>query len=750
MKTKTFISICVSFAMILYMFPALPTAAQTDLQTFTTKVDGQNRTYLVYEPTSCKTKSCPVMFMFHGFGSNATEAASSYYDWKSMADANDFIVVYPDSLTLPEKRLKIFWYSILYDIAGKHWDIPNIGLPLEQRYAGSQDVLFFDTMLNELSGNFQILPKNVYAVGHSYGAIFSYYLSMARPDKIAAFGSWAGGYVNYYGFDFPVTARNAKTNPAYEVPGILLSSTGDSITSHQWTLNLQKELNRQAHYNELVVMPRELDHNWDKNYNQQIYNFLLTHSPALPEPEPEPEPTWCSKFLIAIQNNFGIVSKTQNTWNMLFDYGKKQTKYSYLPTQDYQILDVDASWKNPNYFWWALWQTEDGEQGMWRRSATQNPTLDRLITFDKNWELKDLIVARWGVPFVLWQKNDGNAVITRYTRNGKQNAIYNLDSPGANWNATTVMISRGALLQVLWQKNNQFILQNYNRRAKKITLSSTLTMPDGFAIQDFDTGWHKKDHDARILLTDGNGQAKVWKIADNGTIKKQFEFSADPGFVFLDIETTSNNKINLLLENTLTNKIQVWKIHQNNGKILKKKNYNTGNSFTWHNNITTTMFWIGEEASKDNSWISNVNTAWEEPADSVNDYYVALPYNDFTDEGIRKKSVSQIPWYDASADQETYSFMKNRWVEIFSNGKTCYGQIEDTGPYEEDDWNYVFGTAAPRNSIGIKSGIDISPALNDCLELNGLGKTNWRFIEEGAVPAGPWKENIETEQCRWP
>ena len=108
MKTKTFISICVSFAMVLYLFPVMPSAAQNSLQTFTTKVDGQNRTYLVYEPAGCETKACPAIFMFHGYGSNATEAASQYYNWQSTADQNDFIVVYPDSLTIPKKPSNSF------------------------------------------------------------------------------------------------------------------------------------------------------------------------------------------------------------------------------------------------------------------------------------------------------------------------------------------------------------------------------------------------------------------------------------------------------------------------------------------------------------------------------------------------------------------------------------------------------------------------------------------------------------------
>ena len=59
--------------------------------------------------------------------------------------------------------------------------------------------------------------------------------------------------------------------------------------------------------------------------------------------------------------------------------------------------------------------------------------------------------------------------------------------------------------------------------------------------------------------------------------------------------------------------------------------------------------------------------------------------------------------------------MKNRWVKISRENRgsvrTCYGQVEDAGPYVYDDARYVFGHADQRPAHS--AGIDVSPALRD-------------------------------------
>ena len=284
MKCK---SLTMLFILIL-LLASSPLASQAAPGTITTKhttIQGKDRTYLVYQPTGCENKSCPALFMFHGLNGTAQQAADNY-GWKNMADQNSFIAVFPESLTIPKKDVmfgNIVVYSE-YDVAGKHWDIANISLPLEQRYS-TQDVEFVSKMIDELALNYQILTSRIYSVGHSYGAFFSYYLSVCLPDKITAFAAHSGGLVKFIDpFVFAIPARDAKANPAFDVPGILLNSPGDNIVNFTWAQNLHQELETKGYTHDFITLDQSLGHNWDLTKNQTIWTFLTNNSPALPTP----------------------------------------------------------------------------------------------------------------------------------------------------------------------------------------------------------------------------------------------------------------------------------------------------------------------------------------------------------------------------------------------------------------------------------------------------------------------------------
>jgi hypothetical protein len=141
-------------------------------------------------------------------------------------------------------------------------------------------------------------------------------------------------------------------------------------------------------------------------------------------------------------------------------------------------------------------------------------------------------------------------------------------------------------------------------------------------------------------------------------------------------------------------------------------------------------------------------------APKENPFYLDLPYNDFDNSGSRKANAYQVvPWAGEKNLGIRESMMKNRWVKLMRNGITCYGQIEDAGPYEYDDHQYVFGTSEPINKLANNAGMDVSPALRDCLKFEGwnndLNKVDWQFVVESNVPDGPWKEIVTTSQVNW-
>lgn len=190
-----------------------------------------------------------------------------------------------------------------------------------------------------------------------------------------------------------------------------------------------------------------------------------------------------------------------------------------------------------------------------------------------------------------------------------------------------------------------------------------------------------------------------------------------------------------------------------------------------HRNITSTVFWVGEDATEHNAYISNSPSAWDEywvkhfggvdtpekrngyfPAGfrpKENPFYIALPYNDFREDSRKANAAAIIPWAKTKVWAARESMCKNQWVKITRGKKTVYAQWEDSGPFLENDAQYVFGNGQPRSAINNHAGIDVSPAISDYLGLTGINKVDWQFIDAQDVPDGPWKEIVTTSQIFW-
>jgi hypothetical protein len=191
----------------------------------------------------------------------------------------------------------------------------------------------------------------------------------------------------------------------------------------------------------------------------------------------------------------------------------------------------------------------------------------------------------------------------------------------------------------------------------------------------------------------------------------------------------------------------------------------------WHAGITATVFWVGEPASADNGGIANLASAWDDewmahfggfddPDDrhgglpsftpQENPFYVALPYNDFDDDGVRKVgAASTIPWASVGSWPVAVSMAKNQWVEIRGAGGRVFAQWEDVGPYLEDDDAYVFGGSRPANTVDTRAGIDLSPAVRDALHVADVSTVDWRFVDPASVIDGPWTKVITRSPVNW-
>lgn len=187
--------------------------------------------------------------------------------------------------------------------------------------------------------------------------------------------------------------------------------------------------------------------------------------------------------------------------------------------------------------------------------------------------------------------------------------------------------------------------------------------------------------------------------------------------------------------------------------------------YPWKRNIVATVFWVGEKPTPRNPTPNNKSAwdqAWERsfggydnpdksqrdgflPADFVpgqNPFYIALPYNDLQSGGGTKTSARHvIPWYDREFERPGKTIIKGRWIAIRRGSEVCYAQWEDVGPFETDDWQYVFGDARPKTRGNRGAGLDVSPAVRDYLGFaSGHATCDWRFVDEDEVPDGPWKK----------
>jgi hypothetical protein len=190
-----------------------------------------------------------------------------------------------------------------------------------------------------------------------------------------------------------------------------------------------------------------------------------------------------------------------------------------------------------------------------------------------------------------------------------------------------------------------------------------------------------------------------------------------------------------------------------------------------HTEIMATVFHIGEEASAANANISNIPTSWDknsvqrfggvdDPSRRLKDggpvgfkpkhntYYFALPANEFDENEPIEGAHEASPWADETID-EGESLFKGRWIEVERGGTSIYAQWVDCGPSDDPngirDYEYVFGDddARPKNTFGLKAGLDLSPAAANALGFGieeGGAKVSWRFVEPADVPDGPWKD----------
>jgi len=146
--------------------PGTPPAVSPGLSTVTIQSGGSDRSFTAYLPASYSaTKPAPIVFDFHGFGSNAAQQMV-YGDFRPLADAHGLIVVAPNGQG---------------QAASRHFNLTNVA-------GEADDVAFTLAVLDRFEASMCVDTRREYSAGMSDGGGMTSLLACRASDRFAAFG----------------------------------------------------------------------------------------------------------------------------------------------------------------------------------------------------------------------------------------------------------------------------------------------------------------------------------------------------------------------------------------------------------------------------------------------------------------------------------------------------------------------------------------------------------------------------------
>jgi len=144
-----------------------------ELRWVSLEVDGRSRRARVYVPSVLSEGTVPLVLGLHGGGGSAEQFAENS-DLDALAEANGFIVAYPEGIPGPVLEHLHTW---------------NAGYccgPAQRD--GVDDVAFIAALLDTLEADLPVDVGAVYAIGHSNGGMMAYRLACELADRIVAIG----------------------------------------------------------------------------------------------------------------------------------------------------------------------------------------------------------------------------------------------------------------------------------------------------------------------------------------------------------------------------------------------------------------------------------------------------------------------------------------------------------------------------------------------------------------------------------
>lgn len=178
-------------------------------QELTLNADSLERSYLLHvPPTYEKTKPLPLVIMLHGMGGTALHSQRET-GWSSKADAEGFIVVYPDA-TRPDRAQPP---SLRKN--PQAWNDGSGRFHAAER--NIDDVAFISALIDSLESSYSIDSRRIYVTGFSNGASMTFRLGAELADRVAAIAPHSG------------TCWSDSVSPARGVSVCYLTGTSDTL-----------------------------------------------------------------------------------------------------------------------------------------------------------------------------------------------------------------------------------------------------------------------------------------------------------------------------------------------------------------------------------------------------------------------------------------------------------------------------------------------------------------------------------------
>ena len=200
----------VRLAVLTALLLAVGAVAQQQFRTV--NVGGVSRSYLLYVPPSySQATPAPVVMNLHGWA-GTSQGYMTYADMRPLADANGFLLAYPQALVGPSGVTE-------WDSAGPYaW--------------GADEVGFMAALLDDLEANFSVNSDQCYICGFSSACSAVWDTACQLNDRIAAAATVAGVMWNW-------TQQNCA--PTHPTPTVTIHGTNDfdmPYAGSQYSLSL--------------------------------------------------------------------------------------------------------------------------------------------------------------------------------------------------------------------------------------------------------------------------------------------------------------------------------------------------------------------------------------------------------------------------------------------------------------------------------------------------------------------------------